>query len=302
MTIAARDLNLLVFLRALLEEANVSRAAERMGVGQPAMSSALARLRRHYNDELLLRVGRDYELTPQARLLLPQVRQTVALMELALGVEDVFDPETSTRSFTILASDFAAVEVQPRLDLAVRSAPGIRIEIYPLPEMPTHTERELAGHDFAILVPGAGFDGESTVLFRDEYVCLVDKNNDRLSDGKLTWEDFTAMPQAVAAFGQGHQTPADRLLLQLGFAREARVKTSGYLPLPAVISRTELVALVPNRLAARLGPLTGTIAVPTPFDRVPIIERLWWHPSKNTDSGHRWLRQILSSNLPPFPA
>src|SRR5918998_6688029 len=110
MTIAARDLNLLVSLRALLEEANVSRAAQRMGVGQPAMSSALARLRRHYKDELLLRVGREFELTPQARLLLPQVRQTVALMELALGAEEIFDPATSSRAFTILASDFASME------------------------------------------------------------------------------------------------------------------------------------------------------------------------------------------------
>ncbi|MFJ6376140.1 LysR family transcriptional regulator [Pseudarthrobacter oxydans] len=299
MTIAARDLNLLVSLRALLEEVNVSRAAERMGVGQPAMSSALAKLRRHYQDELLLRVGRDYELTPQARLLLPQVRQTVALMELALGVEEIFDPETSTRSFTILASDFASVEIHSRLDAAARVAPGIRIEIIPLPVLPTHTERELAGHDFALLVPGAGFEGDSAVLFHDEYVCLVDANNDRLRDGSLTWEDFTTMPHAVADFGQGHQTPADRFLLQLGFVREARVKTNGFLPLPAIISGTELVALVPGRLAARLGPLTGTVAVATPFERVPIVETLWWHPSKNADAGHQWLRTVLSSEVPP---
>lgn len=294
MTIAARDLNLLVSLLALLEEANVSRAAERMGVGQPAMSSTLARLRRHYKDELLLRVGRDYELTPQARLLLPQLRETVTLMDLALGIEEIFDPSTSIRAFSILSSDYAAVELHERLGLAVSAAPGIRVEILPLPESPTHTERELIGHDFAVLVPGGGFEGESAVLFSDEYVCLVDARNGRLRDGVLTWEDFTEMPHAVADFGQGHTTPAERFLLQLGFARQARVKTNGYLPLPAIIAGTDLVALVPGRLAARLGPLTGTMAVPTPFDRVPIIETLWWHPSKDSDGGHQWLRGILA--------
>ncbi|MCM0616841.1 LysR family transcriptional regulator [Paenarthrobacter sp. TYUT067] len=295
MSIAARDLNLLVSLLALLEEANVSRAAERLGIGQPAMSSALARLRRHYKDELLLRVGRDYELTPQARLLLPQLRQTVAMMEQALGIEEVFDPASSTRTFTILASDYPAVELRDKIAAATLAAPRVRIEVLPLPEVPSYTDRELLSHDFAVLVPGGGFEGRSHVLFTDEYVCLLDQENERIRDNTISWEDFTDLPHAVAGFGQGHKTPADRVLLQLGFARLPRVKTNGWLPLPAIIAGTELVALVPARLVSRLGPMTGTVGLPTPFDPVPIVETLWWHASKDSDPGHRWLRGFLTA-------
>ena len=107
MTVGGMDLNLLVALRAMLEEANVTRAGERIGMAQPAMSTALARLRRHYRDDLLVRVGRDYELTPFARSLLPVVEQTMPLIEQALALSDDFDPATSTRAFSITMSDYA---------------------------------------------------------------------------------------------------------------------------------------------------------------------------------------------------
>src|ERR1700755_2208849 len=95
MSLGGTDLNLVVALRALLEEGNVTRAGEKIGKSQPAMSTALARLRRHYQDELLVRVGRDYELTPFARALVPSFQQTLSSVELALDTGRRFDPATS---------------------------------------------------------------------------------------------------------------------------------------------------------------------------------------------------------------
>lgn len=296
MSFAGKDLNLLIPLRALLEEANVTRAGDRVNLGQSSMSSALARLRVQFGDELLVRVGRDYELTPLARLLLPQVQMTVPLIEQALGNEEPFDPATSTRTYTLMMSDFAALQMRSTFALALLAAPEIRIDIRPLPVVPTDSQRDLLKNDFVLAVPGIGIDGESAELFTDHYVCLVDQNNSSIKNGELSWDDFIAMPQAVCDFGQAHLTPADRRLRELGFARQAHVKTSSFMPLPSVVAGTNMVAVVPSRLARELGPATGTVGIDPPFGRVEIIETLWWHPSHNTDPSHVWLRDIFLTN------
>jgi DNA-binding transcriptional LysR family regulator len=244
---------------------------------------------------LLVRVGRDYELTPLARLLLPQVQATLPLIEKALASEAPFDPATSYRTYTLMMSDFAQLELKSVFEKALEAAPGIRIDLLPLPANPTDSERELLKHDFIAAVPGIGIDGESVELFTDYYVCLVDQNNPALVDGELTWDAFRALPQAVCDFGQAHFTPSDRRLRELGFAREARVKTTSFMPLPSAIAGTDLVAVVPSRLAAKLGPVTGTMGVPTPFGRVEIIETLWWHAAHNSDPSHVWMREMLTS-------
>src|SRR6266567_8832749 len=107
MPLGGTDLNLLVALKALLEEGNVTKAGAKIGKSQPAMSTALARLRRHYKDELLVRVGRDYELTPFAKTLVPSVRRTLSAVELALGTGRAFDPAASSHVFRLTATDYA---------------------------------------------------------------------------------------------------------------------------------------------------------------------------------------------------
>ena len=287
------DLNLLVALRALLEEVNVTRAGQRINVGQSSMSAALSRLRKQFGDELLVRIGRDYELTPLARLLLPQVQLTLPLIEKALGSEGEFKPATARNNFMFMMSDFAALEIKDAVAEVLLEAPEMTVEFNPLPINPGDSSRELISNDFAITVPGIGVEGDSADLFVDHYVCLVDKNNPKLKNGTLSWEDFTELPQAVVDFGKAHFTPAHRKLREMGFDQEPHLKAASFMPLPAAISGTDLVAIVPSRLVARFGDLTGTIGVPTPFDRVELIEKLWWHPSHNSDPAHVWFRNKL---------
>ena len=124
MTLGGTDLNLLLSLKVLLEEGNVTRAGVRLELSQPAMSAALARLRRRFDDELLVRAGRDYELTPFAKDLLPEVQHAVRLLGRALHLEDEFDPATSERVFRLSMSDYAiAVVHEPLLRLLARDAP-----------------------------------------------------------------------------------------------------------------------------------------------------------------------------------
>jgi DNA-binding transcriptional LysR family regulator len=299
MTFAGKDLNLLVALRALLEEANVTRAGERISMGQSSMSSALSRLRLQFNDELLVRVGRDYELTPLARLLLPQLQLTLPLIENALMSQEAFDPATSTRHYRLLMSDYAAIEMRPRLSQAMNEAPHIRIDILPLPAEPTDAGRDLVNNDFVVIVPGIGIEGDRAHLFVDHYVCMIDKNNPALQKGKLSWEAFKELPQAVVDFGQSHLTPADRKLGEMGFQRKAHVKTTEFMPMASIIEGTKLVGIVPSRLAERMSKSTNTIGVEAPFGHIEIFENLWWHPSHNTDPSHVWLRRILAGENSP---
>src|SRR6266849_11222406 len=129
MSLGGTDLNLMVALKALLEEGNVTKAGAKIGKSQPTMSTALARLRRHYQDELLVRVGRDYELTPFARALVPTVQQTLNSVELALDAGRRFDPATSRHTFLLTASDYAiSVLGEPLLRRVSGVAPGIRLD------------------------------------------------------------------------------------------------------------------------------------------------------------------------------
>jgi DNA-binding transcriptional LysR family regulator len=293
MTVAGMDLNLLIALRAMLEEANVTRAGERIGMAQPAMSTALARLRRHYRDDLLVRVGRDYELTPFARSLLPLVEQTMPLIEQALALRDDFDAATSTRTFSIILSDYAfAVISEPLLRQISQSAPHVRVEFGPIPWDMHVSDRGLLACDSLVGPLGCGFPGQSAVLFHDRFVCVTDPAHERLRGGALSLADFQDLPHAVANFGP-NLTPLDRALSAKGIRQNPRVSSVGWLSLPFVVAGTDLVAVLPERLARRVADVARVTIVEPPFGDVDIVEAVWWHPTREADPGHRWLLSLI---------
>lgn len=296
MSIPSKDLNLLIALRALLEEANVTRAGERVNMSQSSMSSALARLRTQFGDELLVRVGRDYELTPLGQLLLPQLQRTLPLIQKALLSESDFDASKSQRSYRLMMSDYAATELSPVFARALEVAPLIKFEILPLPSNPTDSDRDLWTNDFILSVPGVGVTGDKKELFKDHYVCVIDRDNPALVAGQLSWEAFIELPQVVCDFGRAHLTPAARRLSELGFQRKPHVKTTSFLPIPKIVSGTDQVGVIPARIARRMPNDITAIAVEAPFGHVEIRQTLWWHDSHNTDPSHVWMRNFLIEN------
>jgi DNA-binding transcriptional LysR family regulator len=288
MALGGTDLNLLTALKALLEEGNVTRAGRRLGMSQPVMSVALAKLRRRFDDELLTRHGRDYELTPFAVELLPRVQQLTCLINRALQVDEDFDPATSERVFRFTMSDYAiAVVHDPLLDRVRELAPHVRLQVDHLGPDVRESDRVLVNYDVLVGPLGYGFPGESRPWWRDRFVCLVDPANPRLSEGRLTMADLAELPHAVATFGRNNLTPADRALGELGLRRRVQVEVSGYLPLPFVVEGTDMVAVVPERLARlHAGPL---VVVPPPFGEVVLAEGYWFAPTRLDDAAHRWL-------------
>lgn len=303
MSLGGTDLNLMVALKALLEEGNVTRAGVKIGKSQPTMSTALARLRRHYQDDLLIRVGRDYELTPFAKALVPSVQQALQCVDLALDRGRRFDPATSRHRFRIHATDYSiSVLAEPLLRPLAARAPHIRIDFDTIPCDMHSSDHALRNCDALIGPLGFGFPGLQAPLFRDPFVCVVDRDNPWLRDGRLSLADLSAMPHAVRSSGNTHVGQPERAMDEFGVRRQVRVKTVGFLPLPFLVAGTDLVAIIPERLALRVAVPLGLTVAEAPFGRVELIETLWWHPDRAVTPEHAWLRRTLTEAAASLPA
>ena len=293
MGLGAIDLNLLVALEALLEEKNVTHAGVRLSTSQSAMSGSLARLRRHFNDELLVRVGREYELTPLAERLLPVVQSSLHKAEEALSLTRHFDPSRSRQRFSVVMSDYVmTVFMEPLLRALAQEAPGIRIDFHPIVIGQLETETHLRCHDLMIVPLGYQLPGVSETVMHDRFVCLVDPDNPRLVDGRLSLRDLAEMPHAACVIGK--LTPADRQLETLGITPRVQVSTPGFNVLPFLVGGTDLVAVVPERAAGHLRRTADVRFLEPPMDLPPITEMLWWNPRRTMDPAHAWLRARIA--------
>ena len=289
------DLNLLVALGALLEDRNLTRAGERIGVSQPAMSASLARLRRHFGDELLEREGRGYRLTMLGEQLLPAVREALRQFELTLQHSPEFDPADSDREFSIAASDYAvSVLADPLLRLVKRTAPRIRLHLHSLPPGLAMASQVLSMYDVLIGPVGFGFPGRQAELFRDRLVCVVDPVASGLADASaLSLEELGRRPLVEPTFEPGGRTPVDWALDGLQVRRRVRVRVYGWLTVPFALAGTEMVAIMPQRLARLAARSTRLAILEPPFGLVEMVEAAYWQPSRSEDPAIRWLLSAL---------
>jgi DNA-binding transcriptional LysR family regulator len=296
MALGSVDLNLLVVLHLLLEEGNVTHASMRAGMSQPAMSTALARLRRHYQDELLVRSGNGYSLTPLARSLLPSVRESMRLIGRALDPGEGIQAAVTGRKFSIRMSDYSvAVLSEPLLRRVRELAPGVRLELWPIALSIQENDRGLLQHDLLIAPIGFRAGGQPEVIFRDRFVYVADPANPRLRDGRLSLADLAALPHAAATLPHAELDPVGQVLAELGVARDVHVTTAGWLPLPYVVAGTDLVAAVPERLARQVAAAARVTVAEPPFGRVELVEAAWWHPMRAADPALAWLHDIITT-------
>jgi DNA-binding transcriptional LysR family regulator len=294
---AGIDLNLLSVLGALLEHRNVTRAGEKLSLSQPTMSGSLARLRQHFGDELLVRCGRGYQLTPLASGLLPTVREALGQVGRTLSVPAEFDPEVSLRRFSVALSTQSILALSGLLQRVHELAPGAAFDTWPITTALLETGRGLPGYD--VLIAPAGFrpDGEPEVLLRDRIVYVADPANPRLRDGRdrFTAQDLAALPHAAARLKQADLVTS--ALDGLGVTPKVVATTGGWAPLPFLVAGTDLVAAVPERLARRVSEAAGVTVTDPPFGTIELIESAWWHPAHNTDPALTWLRRIVHASL-----
>ena len=294
MNLANLDLNLLVALDALLQRRSVTRAAEQMGLSQPALSASLARLRRHFDDPLLTRVGNEYRLTPLAVQLRERVRVVLAGAERVFAAEPDFDPASSTREVVLVTSDYSVAVLGEALTaLLAAEAPGMRLRLRAnTPSIVDDAERVLTGADLIVLPHGFLTDLPHADLHTDRWVFLVSADSGAVGDA-LTPEHLRTMPWVVTYHGPTASTPAARQMRMLGIEPRVQVVTEHFLTVPALVAGSGRIALYQERLARRLPPDAGVRVLPSPLELNPLIEAMWWHPAYTGDPEHRFLREAV---------
>jgi len=291
------DLNLLVYLDALLDERNVTRAGERLGVSQPAVSQGLGRLRRHFDDQLLVRRGRDYELTPLARTLQDEVTLTCRLAARVFSAQATFDPATDEREFTLLATDQTVAVLGPALSRALSGVgPGVRIQLrhFGVGDV-ARFDDDLRGVDGFIAPHTIVRDYPFLDLYTDEWVTVSSPHNSVLGQApELTREDLARLRWVVAY----HNPPRDIAIVVRDLNSQridpvVDVVLDSFQSIPFFVAGTDRIAGLPGRLAAQLAPLGDLVIRPLPFPTAPLSEAFWWHPTRERDPAHVWLRSVL---------
>lgn len=293
------DLNLLVALDALLSECSVSRAAERLHLGQSATSSALGRLREHFNDPLLVAVGRRLEPTALGLQLLPKVREALALTREIVDAPVDFDPAICTREFTLVASDYVIGVLMPAVSRELaRIAPGVRLS---LRDLPAPRDADVVGEaldyrrsDFAV-VPEQRLNSAYPYvpLMSDTLCCVVCAQQAQFAQG-LELAAYGAAEHVVRAFADGRNLALDaEYLQQAGITRQVAVSVESFALIPEFIIGTPRIATVFRRQAERFAQCFDLRILPAPLKFPEAVQVLHWHPYQDRDPAIMWFRSLL---------
>ncbi|MGO9703527.1 MAG: LysR family transcriptional regulator [Xanthobacteraceae bacterium] len=288
------DLNLLVALDALLTHQNVTRAAEQLNLSQSALSGALARLREHFDDELVVQIGRRMEPTPLARTLAEPLHEILLKTKSLVTATPSFDRRTSNRRISLIASDYSTeVLMLDLLTEIARDAPGIKITLE------EHTADTFARFNrgeinLRIIPKPFAFEGHPHEhLFDERYVCVAWKQNKEIGD-MLTLEQYQSL-QHVVRYSHGMlQTTFDQQVLdQAGLSRHVSVTVPLFTLVPRLVVGTQRIATVHARLAelcARSLPIR-ILAPPVAFPT--LTEVLEWHYHEEDDPCLAWFRKAI---------
>lgn len=287
------DLNLLVTLETLLTEQNVTRAAERLHLSQPAVSAQLRRLRDLFDDQLLIPTQRGMAPTAGATELMGPLRLALDQVRLTLMDHRRFDPASDQLTVTIACTDYVQATVIPPLVQALRKrAPGIRVALRHLEPLRLEAQMSNGETDLALMTPeDAPGSLRSRKLFDERYV-LVGRRRHRLLRQGLSLEDFVTLDHVVVSLEGGEfATPVDRGLSALGYQRNVVLSAASFLFVPEIVARSDLVALVPERLVRHRRQELKVVACPLSVPDFAVA--MLWHDRTHDHSGHRWVRETL---------
>lgn len=289
------DLNLLVALDVLLEERSVTKAGERLHIGQSATSAALKRLRDYFEDQLLVPAGRRLELTPLAESLVGPVRDALLRARAAISIRPNFDPAAASRRFVICASDYLiSVLLAPTISRLAVQAPGVRID---LRRPPGDIEETFERGDIDLIALPEQYvgtlDHPSQELLRDNHVCMVCANNP-LAAGELTMERYLELGHVAVRLGdEGSFAFEEWFLPRYGRQRRMECMIDYFSALPMLVVNTQRIATLHERLARDMARRFPLKLLPPPFRMHPLVEYIVWPRHMDQDPAHRWLRENI---------
>lgn len=303
MELARLDLNLLMVFHHLLQQKRVSKVAQVLGMSQPAVSSALGRLRHALGDELFLRTQGGMAPTPYALQLAGPVAAALDGLQQALNVRASFDAGTSERRFTLAMTDVGEMYFLPVLmDALARLAPGVTLNVVAVTSASLRDDMASGRTDLALgLLPQLQAGFFQRALFRQPYVCLMREGHPLSSASALTLAAFAqASHVRVMAAGTGHGR-VDEALERQGLQRRIRLTVPHYVSLGDVLGHSDLIATVPERFAQRvIGPF-GLTTRPLPLTVDGSAIHQFWHARLHKDPGHQWLRGLVAQCFGDVP-
>jgi DNA-binding transcriptional LysR family regulator len=288
------DLNLLVVFDALVAEGHATRAAERIGLTQPAVSHALNRLRALFGDPLFVRSPRGMVPTSLAQDIAPSVRSILEQVEGVLRGGRAFDPAASTRQFVLGLSDYAAFVLLPRLTVRLdQEAPGVSLVVrntsrsVGLPMLEDGTVELIAGN-----FPEPPTHMREELLYEEDFICAGRRDHPDLGE-PLDLDRYLALRHLQVSMKGNPSGYVDAVLAEKGLKRNVAVTVGHFLMAPMLVDASDLVATEPRRLFT---PLAGRLPLrlfSPPID-IPLFRVVQtWHARHDVDPGHQWLRRIL---------
>jgi DNA-binding transcriptional LysR family regulator len=288
------DLNLLVAFDAMLKERSVSRAAEQLNLSQSAMSSALARLRDFFQDDLFVPVGKRMIPTPLAVTLEDQVRHILLQTQVLIGTRPAFDPARAERLVRMIASDFVIdvllIDVIKRLRV---EAPGLHLDI----EVPSRSGvTQLSHADIELMItPQFVRDPDQPwePLFEDRYVCCAWSGNTGIGP-RMSKDDYLAASHVQVCFGRDRTKTFDSLYMErMGLHRNETLTVPSFNSLPHVIWGTDLITTLPSKLADKYKERAPLAIYPLPIEIEPLVMVMQWNRSYDRDPLLMWLRRLI---------
>lgn len=288
------DINLLVVFQLLYEERKTTAVAERLGINQSSVSHALRRLRRIFDDPLFERTARGLQPTPFGSRIGESVGYALSTLQNAINVSDTFDPATSERTFTLSMTDIGEIHFLPQvIPRLAEIAPGIKLSTVRDRAINLREQMETGHVDLALgLLPQLGSAFFQQRLFSQKYVCLM-REDHPLARGEFDLDAFSKARHAViVAQGTGHGR-VEELLARSGIPRAVHLRLPHFVAVPYIVSESDLVVTVTEKLAERTAKRFGLVTRPHPIELPEIQINVFWHRRFHYDAGNKWLRRLF---------
>jgi DNA-binding transcriptional LysR family regulator len=297
LNLASTDLNLLVAFDALMAERSVTRAGQRIGLGQPGMSAALARLRATFGDELFVRIpGKPMRPTTRAIALHAPIAEILASASRILDARAAFDPATARASIRIASGDPAGTLVTPRLlRLLSTKAPGITIRVLALDKREAFDQLDSGDLDLV-------FSSFNSVpkrirrerLFTDAYVCVVRREHARRTLQAIDLETYVTTPHILVTLAGDDRGIVDEALAKLGRRRRVALTVPNTYLIPRLVAETGMISHLPRRIAAEVLRGSNLLMLPPPIALPEWHIDMYWRAASASDATASWIRSRLS--------
>ncbi|WP_019139967.1 LysR family transcriptional regulator [Noviherbaspirillum massiliense] len=300
------DLNLLRVFDTVMLEQNLTRAANRLAMTQPAVSNALRRLREALGDELLIRTAHGVKPTPRAEELWPTVRRALTELEAAVAADQSFDVSTARNTFRMAMADATAALWLPSIVRAIeREAPNLTIRMAQLTTreprpMLLHGDIDLAIGFFPGVVAQLASGQGTTVspirhqqLYSGRYVCVMRKHHP-LAKEELTVDAYCSAKHLLVSFSGRARGLVDEALARLGRERRILLTVNQFFTAGRVVATSDLITVLPRHLIASTGITSALITKELPFPMPSVHIDMLWHERDTRNPAHKWLREKMS--------